>query len=167
MPTGYAATGAADARLYLRESELDQGARALRNAWKGLRRLAHEAVPAEGLSPPEIDILIELLGLVEADVKTLRNLLESPKQTFARHIQSLEKRNLIRRRTCPTDRRRRLIGLTDEGSQLALHAAGAWRTALSSAFMAAGSEDVAGTRRLLALLAEAAPVTKYGAGEEE
>lgn len=150
----YGSSGAADARLYLRETELDQGARLLRAAWRNLHAQAVEAASDAGLIEAEIDILIELLGLENEDVTSLRERMGAPKQSMARHLQSLEDKGLIARRRCPRDGRRRILTLSPEGEKIASRAAEGWRRAMARAYLAAGPEDVADARRLLALLAE-------------
>ncbi|MBB34386.1 MAG: MarR family transcriptional regulator [Hirschia sp.] len=155
MPSGFGTAGAADARLYLRESELDQGARLLRAAWRNLRARAAEAAGDIDLTESELDILIELINLDNADVTTLRTQMNMPKQSMTRHLQSLEDKALLVRKRCVRDGRRRLLALTAEGARIATRAAEGWRDAMSSAYMAAGPEDVASTRRLLAMLANA------------
>ena len=160
MAGGYASVGAADARLYLRESELDQGARLVRAAYRALRNEALKNAEGSDLSEPEIDILVELLGRTDEDVTSLRNAMGTPKQSMARHLQSLEDKGLLMRKRCPKDGRRRVLILTDQGRDIASQAADGWRRLMAAAYVAVGPEDVANTRRLLAMLADSTDAGK-------
>ena len=151
-----ASRGAPNTRLYLRETELDEGAALLRAAFRKLCACAQSAAGDTGLLDAELDILIELSDLEGCDVTTLRDRLETPKQSLARNLNNLETKGLIARRKCDRDGRRRLLALTQEGRTIAQKAADGWRNLLAEAFRMAGPDDVLSARRLLTFVAEAA-----------
>ncbi len=139
-------------RLYLRESELDQGAQLLRKTSRNLRELARLAAQPCDLLDAELDVLIELFSTEGCDVSALRKQMGAAKQSLNRNLTALESKGLIRRDVSSADRRRRALRLTDEGRRIASDAAEGWRTALRDAYRTVGPEDVAATRRLIATL---------------
>lgn len=146
----------ADGRLYLRDQDLDQGAALIRAAARRLAHLAQSAL-ASGVETPEfsaseLDILMEVFDRGGLDVTELRDRLDSPKQSMARHLNELEERGLIARHPHPRDRRRRLVTLTDAGRRFAARATELRRLALREAFLSAGPEAVTGARRVLSEL---------------
>jgi DNA-binding MarR family transcriptional regulator len=149
--TGAPAVGA-DARLYLRDQDLDQGAALIQQAARRLLRLARSGVGKTEISEAELAILLELHDSGPLDVGLLRTRLGSPKQSLARNLNDLETRGLLARETSARDRRRRLVKLTDEGGTLALRAAERRRAALREAFLSAGQDAVNGARRVLSEL---------------
>lgn len=146
----------ADGRLYLRDQDLDQGAALIRAAARRLAHLAQSAVVSGAESPelsaPELDILMEVFDRGGLDVTELRERLDSPKQSMARHLNELEERGLIGRAPSARDRRRRLVTLTDAGQRFAARATELRRLALREAFLSAGPEAVTGARRVLSEL---------------
>jgi len=143
----------ADARLYLRDQDLDQGAALIQSAARRLLRLAQQGVGKAEISEAELAVLLELHDSGPLDVGVLRTRLDSPKQSLARNLNELETRGLLARETSARDRRRRLVKLTDEGGDMALRAADRRRTALREAFLTAGQDAVNGARRVLSELA--------------
>jgi len=140
----------ADGRLYLRDSELDQGAALIRAAARRLERLSDPVAGAEGLSQAEAAILIELFDSGPLEVGELQFRLGAPKQTLARRLNTLEAKGMVRRTTSESDRRRRLVALTETSGEAARKATERRRAALREAFLSAGPEAVSGARRMLA-----------------
>lgn len=143
----------ADARLYLRDQDLDQGAALILSAARKLARLAQQGVGKADISEAELAIVLELHDVGSMDVGLLRTRLDSPKQSLARNLNELEQRGLIARETSVRDRRRRLVKLTEAGATFALRAAERRRSVLREAFLTAGPDAVTGARRVLAELA--------------
>ena len=148
LQTGPSAAG--DARLYLRDQDLNESAAVIRAAARKLDQLAEAAGLAAGLSAPEMQILQEIFDRGPMDVGDLRARLAAPKQSLARNLNQLEGRNFLKRETDPADRRRRMVTLTTEGMTFTRDATERRRSALRQAFLAAGPEAVAAARRLLA-----------------
>lgn len=143
----------ADGRLYLRDSELDQGAALIRAA---ARRLASLSNSSSGSDPPldgAVDILVELFDIGPHDVTSLRGRLNIPKQTLARYLNDLEARGLITRERDRLDGRRRRILLTPEGDRMTRQGAEARRAAMREVFLLCGPDAVTGARRVLAEIA--------------
>lgn len=140
---------AADGRLYLRDQDLDQGAALIRAAARQLAHLAGGTSAPDGLSTPELDILLEIHDRGPMDVTELRSRLDAPKQSMARNLNTLEGRNLVVRQTGHQDRRRRLVTLTPEGMSFARQATEKRRMAMREAFLTAGPDAVTGARRVL------------------
>lgn len=143
----------ADARLYLRDQDLDQGAAMIQSAARRLLRLALQGVGKTEISEAELAIVLELHDGGPLDVGLLRSRLDSPKQSLARNLNELETRGVLARETSARDRRRRLVRLTDAGIAIAVRAAERRRSALREAFLAAGQDAVSGARRVLSELA--------------
>ncbi len=152
QPTSQPAASA-DGRLYLRDQDLDHGAALIRAAARHLAHLAGGASASDGLSAPELDILLEIHDRGPMDVTELRNRLDAPKQSMARNLNTLENRNLVVRQTGHQDRRRRLVTLTSEGMTFAREATEKRRAAMREAFLTAGPDAVNGARRVLSGLA--------------
>jgi DNA-binding MarR family transcriptional regulator len=138
-----------DARLYLRDQDLNESAAVIRAAARKLSQLADDAGAPAGLSPPEMDILQEIFDRGPMDVGDLRSRLAAPKQSLARNLNQLEARHFVRRETDPNDRRRRLVTLTPEGQTFTREATERRRSALRQTFLAAGPDAVNAARRLL------------------
>lgn len=149
LPPASAST-AGDARLYLRDQDLNEGAALIRAAARRLSQLVASANVSAGLSGPELEILEEIFDRGPLDVGDLRARLASPKQSLARNLNHLEERGLLARAADSRDRRRRLVTLTASGFDLARQATERRRAALRQAFLSAGPDAVTGARRVLA-----------------
>ncbi|HEV7692666.1 MAG TPA: MarR family transcriptional regulator [Hyphomonadaceae bacterium] len=147
LQTGSSAAG--DARLYLRDQDLNESAAVIRAAARKLDQLAEAAALPAGISAPEMQILQEVFDRGPMDVGDLRARLAAPKQSLARNLNQLETRNFLKRETDPADRRRRMVTLTPEGMTFTRDATERRRTALRQAFLTAGPEAVAAARRVL------------------
>jgi MarR family 2-MHQ and catechol resistance regulon transcriptional repressor len=89
--------------------------------WKATRTLegyAHRSVAATGLGLSDFGVLEALLHKGPLPVSALRKkvLLSSGSMTAA--VDRLEQSGLVKRATTPTDRRARIVHLTDQGSTL-------------------------------------------------
>ncbi len=146
---------AAVPRLYLRDQELNQSAALIRAAARRLAELVESSGAPASLSGPELEILQEIYDRGDLDVGDLRQRLLAPKQSLARHLNDLETAGLLQRHVDSTDRRRRIVSLTDTGRVLTESATERRRQALREAFLEAGPEAVAGARRVLQQLAAA------------
>jgi DNA-binding MarR family transcriptional regulator len=149
-PPPAAAPASADARLYLRDQELNESAALIRAASRKLAALVEMAGAGSDLSGPELDILQEVFDAGPMDVSELRARIGAPKQSLARNLNQLEARNLVTRETDARDRRRRLVTLTAEGHVFTRDATERRRIALRQAFVSGGPDAVSGLRRVLA-----------------
>ncbi len=116
------------------------------------RRLSQLVQPAAGayrLTPPELEILEEILDRGPMDVTELRTRLDYPKQSLTRYLNQLEELELVTRLPDGRDKRRRLVTLTPSGDSFAREATHRRRLALRQAFLVAGPEAATGARRVL------------------
>lgn len=101
---------------------LDDGEMA---AWHGFleasnrvaRHLEQQLRAEVGLSHPQYEILVRLAGAPDGELRMteLAELLITSKSGLTYQVGQLEKRGLVRRRSCATDVRGVLAALTDEG----------------------------------------------------
>jgi DNA-binding MarR family transcriptional regulator len=124
--------------------------------WREMRALLLEVhdtrravAEATGMSFLRAKLLIKLLG-GDRSVTELADLLASDVPYVSLNVRELEQRDLVVRTEDPTDRRRRIIGLTDTGRRLA-EKARAIADAPPPEFTALPPEDLAHLRRILRL----------------
>lgn len=158
-----AGNSAEESRLYLRESDLDQGASLIRQSARKIRYLVGNIAEEAGILEAELDTLIELYEMEGCDISELRKHMNAPKQSLARNLNALEKKDFIKRTPCPKDGRRRLLYITDSGKSLVSRAAEGWREVLLKAYKASGPETVIHAKKLLQQLADSAPNTDENA----
>lgn len=144
-----APSASGEARAYLRDQDLNEGAALIRAAARRLAALAETAGAAARISAPEMDVLQEVFDLGPMDVGELRARLAAPKQSLARNLNQLEGRGYVTRETDPADRRRRLVTLTPTGLAFSRDATERRRAALRQAFLSTGPDAVASARRML------------------
>jgi len=94
-------------------------------AWHGFleasnrvaRHLEQQLRAEVGLSHPQYEILVRLAGAPDGELRMteLAELLITSKSGLTYQVGQLEKRGLVRRRSCATDVRGVLAALTDEG----------------------------------------------------
>lgn len=94
-------------------------------AWQGFleasnrvaRRLEQQLKDDAGLSHPQYEILVRLGDTPDGEVRMteLAEALITSKSGLTYQVGQLEKRGLVRRRSCPTDVRGVFAALTDEG----------------------------------------------------
>lgn len=102
-------------------------------AWEGFleasnrvgRHLEQQLKDEAGLSHPQYEILVRLAEARDSELRMteLAALLITSKSGLTYQVGQLEKRGLVRRRTCPTDVRGVIASLTGEGRRLLSHAA--------------------------------------------
>lgn len=148
--TGSAAPG--DARLFLRDEELDNGVGLVLASERALVRASETTRRAAGLSRPELQVLLAIRYQPGLDVSTLRQRLSATVPTLARLLAKLDQRGLVERDAKGEDRRRRQLRLSAAGETLTDPIAAAMRAKLRAAFREAGMEQVAGARTLLDVL---------------
>jgi DNA-binding MarR family transcriptional regulator len=148
-PPASAAPAGADARLYLRDQDLNDGAALIRAASRRLSQLVYKASASSGVVEAEIDVMEEIFDTGPMDVTELRDRLNAPKQSMARTLNQLETRGLTTRDVDPRDRRRRLVTLTPAGLAFVQAATERRREALRQIFLQSGPEAVNGARRVL------------------
>jgi DNA-binding MarR family transcriptional regulator len=148
------AQSGADARLFLREEELDRAADLILASARAFFRAAEPALSRWSLGPAHYRALAAVRREPGIGVSGLIARLGVRKQSLARVLNELERAGLIVRRESAVDRRARLIDLTPEGVNAEREASAALRERLAQVFRATGAEAVMGARCVLGALAE-------------
>lgn len=107
------------------------------------------------LTPGEINVLANLVQREEIKVSDLSRVVGTPLTTMTSMLDRLERRNLIARRTPPSNRRTVMISLTAGGRNIATDARCAIDNLESELTASLSTRQLADLRRTLALLAEA------------
>ena len=142
-----------EARLYLKEDELDRAVELVFAATRRFWRAAEGPLEARGLGPAHYRALAAIRRSEGLTVSSLRATLDVTKQSLARVLTELEREGLIERQPGPADRRQRLLRLTPAGRAAERDASAALRERLAHIFRLAGADAVAGARQVLAALA--------------
>ncbi len=148
-----AGTRPLDARLFLRDEELDHGAALIVAGERALAAAVRGALKDAGLNLAELHALITIRTQPGLTVSDLRSRLAATTPTMARVLGALDRRGWIERARAQADGRRRRLKLTQAGEDAAEPLAAAMRDALRDAYRAAGAEHVAGARAVLTALA--------------
>ncbi len=151
-----------EARLYLKEEELDRAVELVLLAQRRFLTAADPVLEARGLGPAHYRALAAIRrGASEGrrgdgeglTVSALQGVLAVRKQSLARVLGELEAAGLIARAPGAADRRQRRLQLTEAGRAAEREASGALRERLGQVFRQAGAEAVAGARTVLSALA--------------
>lgn len=148
---------AADARLYLKEEELDRAVELLFAATRRFGRGADPILAARGLGPAHYRALSAIRRAEGLAVTALREALGVRKQSLARVLDDLETGGLLTRAPGAQDRRERRLFLTEAGRDVEAEVSTALRDRLAAVFRTCGAEAVAGARTVWAALAELGP----------
>jgi len=144
---------APEARLYLKEDELDRAVELVFAASRTFWRAAAGALQTHNLGPAHYRALASIRRGEGLPVTALRRALGVRKQSLARVLGELETAGLIERHPGLSDRRMRLLVLTPAGRSAESEASAALRERLAQVFRAAGADAVAGARIVLSALA--------------
>ncbi|MCS6877146.1 MAG: MarR family transcriptional regulator [Geminicoccaceae bacterium] len=142
--------------LFLRDAELERALELLLLAERGLAARSAAALRAARLDERDLDILWLLRRRPGITAHELASLLSLPKQSVSRHLRALEAGGLVLRGEHGTDRRRRVLRLSERGASLVESLAEPRKRGLRRAFQSAGAEAVAGFERVLGELAHSA-----------
>lgn len=143
-----------DARLYLREDELDRAVALLFRASRRFYEAASAPLAAHGLGDAHYRALAAIRRQEGLSVGALQTHLGVVKQSLARVLKELETAGLIARAPSSQDRRSRRLTLTEAGRDAERAVTAALRDKMAVVFRAAGSDAVMGARRILAALAD-------------
>ena len=149
------APGGPEARLILREEELDAALELLLLAEAALWTSADAALAAEpdGLGRGHYRAAFLLKRRPGIGVQDLARLTGLSKQGASRTLRDLEKAGYVSKAPGEEDARRRPAVLTDEGAAFETRVSERLRAHLARAYRAGGLDAVAGARRILAALA--------------
>lgn len=143
----------ADARLYLKEDELDRAVDLVFAAARRFWRHAEAPLAAQDLGPAHYRALAAIRRQEGLPVSALQEQLGVRKQSLARVLSELERAGMIARAPGAADRRQRLLTLTPSGRDAERAASAALRERIAQVFRASGADAVAGARIVLAALA--------------
>jgi DNA-binding MarR family transcriptional regulator len=143
-----------EARLYLKEEELDRAVELVFSATRRFWRFAEGPLATRGLGPAHYRALAAIRRSEGMPVSALRETLDVTKQSLARVLSELEAAGFIARLPGRIDRRQRLLALTEEGRAAERDATAALRDRLAHIFRAVGAEAVTGARAVLLAMAQ-------------
>lgn len=141
--------------LFLREEELRQGMELMLFAYRDVMAAADRTLAEHGLGRAHHRAVYFIGRHPEVSVSELLAMLGITKQSLSRVLKELERAGFVDIRAAPTDRRKRLLGLTEAGKTLERALTDAQRRRFAHAYREAGAAAVEGFRQvLLALTAE-------------
>lgn len=135
--------------LFLREGEVRRGVELLYFGYTRLTRSIDAKLAEHGLGRAHHRALYFIARQPDLTVSELLKFLAITKQSLGRVVNELNDRGMIQTRTGMTDRRQKLLKLTDKGAEFEAQLFDALRTNLASAYGAAGQESVTGFWRVL------------------
>lgn len=134
-------------------TEADLGDLVLRLA-RSLRHRGAEATAPWGLAPHQVRALRVIARHGDIRPGELAQFLRVAPRSVTDVVDSLEERDLVRRRPDPTDRRATVLTLTDDGRDLVAKVEKARRTDAQTYFERLTDDDRAALRRILTALEE-------------
>ncbi|MGE3303425.1 MAG: MarR family winged helix-turn-helix transcriptional regulator [Hyphomonadaceae bacterium] len=142
----------AEARLYLKEDELDRAVEMVFAATRRFWRAAQGPLAARNLGPAHYRAMAAIRRAEGVTVSALRQNLDITKQSLARVLGELEEEGFIERTPGAADRRQRQLRLTEAGRSAEREATAALRERLAQVFRLVGADAVVGARAVLAAL---------------
>lgn len=142
--------------LFLREGEVRRGVELLFFGYTRLTRSVDERLSERALGRAHHRALYFIARRPDLSVSELLRFLAITKQSLGRVLQDLVRHGLIETRTGQSDRRQKLLRLTETGRALESELFEILRHNLSAAYAAAGQEAVTGFWRVLEGLIPAA-----------
>jgi DNA-binding MarR family transcriptional regulator len=144
----------ADARLFLREEELDRAADLILEAARVFFSAAQGPLKDLKLGAAHYRALAAIRRGPAGSVSVLLSQLKVRKQSLARVLNDLERAGLIMRERSTKDGRARAVVLTPAGEAAERATSAALRERLAEVFRVSGAEAVAGARLVLSALAK-------------
>lgn len=135
--------------LFLREDEIRRGAELLYFGYTRLTKSIDDGLAAQGLGRAHHRALYFIARKPDLTVGELLRFLAITKQSLGRVLSELLKRDLIKAKPGASDRRQKLLRLTDSGVALEAQLFDALRQGLSKAYAKAGQDSVSGFWRVL------------------
>lgn len=136
--------------LFLRDDDLRQGMELLYFAYRDFARDADDILAARGLGRTHHRVLHFVCGDPGISVSELRSILKITKQSLSRVVSELVRDGFVAESQGTSDRRRKLLEPTSEGSALEKLLSETQRERIARAYSEAGAEAVQGFRRVLA-----------------
>lgn len=135
--------------LFLREEEVRRGVELLYFGYTRLTRAIDEGLAKQGLGRAHHRALYFIARQPDLSVSSLLRILGITKQSLGRVVNELAERGLVETRVGETDRRQKLMRLTDAGALFEAQLFDSLRNSLASAYSAAGQDSVTGFWRVL------------------
>lgn len=135
--------------LFLREDEVRRGVELLYFGYTRLTRSIDEGLAEQGLGRAHHRALYFIARQPDLTVSDLLKLLAITKQSLGRVLNDLSSRGLVDTRTGTSDRRQKLLRLTEAGGTFEAELFDALRGGMAAAYAAAGQESVTGFWRVL------------------
>lgn len=152
-------------QLFLRDEELRTGMELLFFAYREFTREPDAILEGLGLGRAHHRVIYFVGRQPRVTVSQLMATLGITKQSLSRVLGELVRRGFIEQITGPTDRRQRLLVLTEAGAALERRLTATQRGRIASAYRTAGAEAVQGFRQvMLGLLEERDRAMFEGAG---
>ncbi len=136
-------------QLFLREEELRQGMEMLFNAYREFTAEADEVLARLGFGRAHHRVIYFVGRHPGISVTELLTILRITKQSLSRVLGELVQEGYIIQTTGISDRRRRLLNLTDKGVHLERQLSEPQRQRVASAYRRAGVEAVEGFRTVM------------------
>lgn len=142
-------------QLFLRDEELRTGMELLFFAYREFTREPDAILEGLGLGRAHHRVIYFVGRQPRVTVSQLMATLGITKQSLSRVLGELVRRGFIEQITGPTDRRQRLLVLTEAGATLERRLTATQRGRIASAYRMAGAEAVQGFRQVMLGLLEA------------
>jgi DNA-binding MarR family transcriptional regulator len=140
--------------LFLREPEVRKGVELLYFGYSNLYRGTDRTLAEQGMGRAHHRALYFIAREPDLTVSALLRILGITKQSLGRVLTELSDRGMVESRPGTTDRRQRLLRLTEAGAKLEAELFAALREKLSTAYAKAGQSNVTGFWRVLEGLVE-------------
>jgi DNA-binding MarR family transcriptional regulator len=135
--------------LFLRDDDLRQGIELLFFAYRDFTAKADETLLQFGFGRAHHRVIYFVGRNAGMTVSELLDILKITKQSLSRVLGQLVRQGFIVQRTGATDRRQRLLSLTDRGADLERRLTEDQRALVARAYKSAGAEAVEGFRKVL------------------
>jgi DNA-binding MarR family transcriptional regulator len=135
--------------LFLRDDDLRQGIELLFFAYRDFTAKADETLLQYGFGRAHHRVIYFVGRNPGMTVSDLLDILKITKQSLSRVLGQLVRQGFIIQRPGSTDRRQRLLSLTDRGSELERKLTEEQRALVAKAYRSAGAEAVEGFRKVL------------------
>jgi DNA-binding MarR family transcriptional regulator len=135
--------------LFLREEELRQGIELLFFAYRDFTAEPDEMLAEYGFGRAHHRVIYFVGRHAGLSVSELLGILKITKQSLSRVLSQLVDQGFIVQRTGETDRRRRLLELTEKGVELERRLSENQRQRIARAYREAGAAAVEGFRRVM------------------
>src|SRR3954452_8466174 len=135
--------------LFLREEELRQGIELLYYAYRDFTAEPDEILARHGFGRAHHRVIYFVGRYPKMTVSQLLGILRITKQSLSRVLGQLVREGFIQQLPGTSDRRQRLLELTDKGTQLEREVSETQRQRVSQSYREAGPEAVDGFREVL------------------